>query len=107
MTCPRSHGWEVAQKGVTQGPEPPLVLLPESNPSYPTLSQEGGKFKETRKSPEQVYFSFDKFCTEYITSGVLSFHQKTRSYLTVMPNGSDGGRETSRKLPVLRERIIV
>lgn len=55
------------RRASTQGPEPPLVLLPESNPSYPTLSQEGGKFKETRKSPEQVYFSFDKFCTEYIT----------------------------------------
>lgn len=46
---------------------PTLVPLPKSSPSHPTLSQEGEKFRETKKSPEQIYFSLDKFCTEYIT----------------------------------------
>ena len=33
----------------------PLSFCLKSSPSHPTWSQGGGRFKETGKSPEQIY----------------------------------------------------
>lgn len=88
------------ERSCPRGTGPPLVPFPESHPLYPTEPR-GVKFKETGKSPEQIYFPLISF-VENITVRSSQLSPKDQKVTAVVSNSS----ETSRKLPVFRERII-
>lgn len=61
-------------------PEPPLVPLPKSSPSYPTLSQEGRSPTKQERAQSRFIFPLINFVQNILQSGVLGFHQKARAY---------------------------